>query len=434
MLVAHGVGTRADLPIPVTYAAVGAAAVLIVSFLGLAVLWRESRLDGATAGRPLGDRWQGLVANRALPLALQTLMLGLAVLVYLIGLVGPDDVTRNAAPWIFFITFWVGLVPASILLGPVWSVFNPLRALHSGLCAFLRIDPDGLRAYPETFGFRPAALSIAAFTWYELVFPNRSRPSYVAAFMLIYAAVHTGAGLCYGRRWFERGDGFEVYSRLLGALSPLGRRADGRLVLRNPLQGLDAIPALPGLVATVVVLVGSTAYDGLSRTSWYIENVPAGTINATAMYVVCVMAVSLIYLAGTYLATALGAAEGRSVGPESFAHTIVPIAAAYVIAHYFSLFIFDGQNAFILASDPFGSGLDLLGLDGKSIDYNAVSTRVISLVQITAIVVGHVIAVVSAHDRAIREFPYAAAIRTQIPLLVSMIGLTLIAVKLVLAG
>jgi hypothetical protein len=240
--------------------------------------------------------------------------------------------------------------------------------------------------------------------------------------------------LWFGRRWFERGDGFEVYSTLLGALSPIGRRADRRLVLRNPLAGLDAIPSAPGLVAVVVVLVGSTAYDGLSRTSWYIENIPSGTVNATAMFVVSILAVSLIYLVGTYLATLAGAEEGKNVGPETFAHTIVPIAAAYVIAHYFSLFVFDGQNTLILGSDPFNSGLNLFGLEGHRINYTAVSPRVISLVQISAIVIGHVVAVISAHDRAIKVFSYRTAVRTQIPLLVSMVALTLIAVKLVLAG
>jgi hypothetical protein len=434
MLVAHGVGTRSDLPIPTSYAAAAAAIVLVVSFVGLAFLWREPRLDGANAGRPLPGFAQAAADSRALRLTLQTLTLALAVLVYLVGLTGANDVTRNVAPWALFITFWVGLVPVSLLFGPVWRVINPLRAVHAGLSWFLRVDPDGYRPYPPRFGYRPAAVSLAVFTWYELCDPNPSKPSSVAAFMLIYAVVHVSASLWYGRQWFERGDGFEVYSTLLGALAPIGRRADGRVVLRNPLNGLDAIPQAPGLVAVVVVLVGSTAFDGLSRTSWYLKNIPPGTVNKTAMLVVSIVAVSLLYLGGTYLATMMGTAEGSNVGPETFAHSIVPIAAAYVIAHYFSLFIFDGQNTLILGSDPFNSGLNLFGLKGHAIDYTTVSTRVISLVQIAAIVIGHVVAVVAAHDRAVRVFPYRVAVRTQVPLLVSMVFLTLIAVKLVLAS
>jgi hypothetical protein len=435
MLVAHGVGTRSDLPIPTSYAAAAAAIVLIVSFVGLAFLWREPRLDGANAGRVLPGFVQSAADSRALRLVLQIVTLALAVVVYLVGLTGEQDVTRNVAPWAFFVTFWVGLVPVSLLFGPVWRVINPLRAVHTGLSAFLRLDPRGYRPYPARLGYRPAAASLAVFTWYELCHPNRAKPSYVAAFMLIYAVVHVSAALWYGRQWFERGDGFEVYSALLGALAPIGRRADGRVVLRNPLNGLDAIPPAPGLVAVVVVLVGSTAFDGLSRTSWYAENIPSATLNATSMLVVCIVAVSLLYLAGTYYATLVGGgADGDNIGPETFAHTIVPIAAAYVIAHYFSLFIFDGQNTLILGSDPFNSGLNLFGLKGHRIDYTTVSTRVISLVQISAIVLGHVVAVVAAHDRAVRVFPYRTAVRTQIPLLVSMVVLTLIAVKLVLAG
>ncbi|MDX6286363.1 MAG: hypothetical protein QOG53_1848 [Frankiales bacterium] len=433
MLLAHGVGTRADLPIPTSYAAIAAAAVLVVSFLGLLALWREPRLD-PNAGRPLPNVLQAAADSRALRLTLQSLTLVLAALVYYIGVTGPNDVTRNLTPWAFFVTFWVGLVPVSLLLGPVWRVINPLRALHAGLCAFLRLDADGYRPYPPAFSYRPAAVSIAAFAWYELCYPNRAKPAYVALFMLMYAVLHVCAALWYGRRWFERGDGFEVYSSLLGALAPIGRRADRRLVVRNPLNGLDAIKEAPGLVAVVIILVGSTAYDGFSRTSWYVENISPGTVNSTAMLAVCVLAIALLYLGGTYLATTLGAADNSNVRPETFAHTIVPIAAAYVVAHYFSLFVFDGQNTAILASDPFNKGWDIFGLNGHRIDYTAVSTRVISLVQIIAIVVGHVLAVIAAHDRAIRVFPYRTAVRTQIPLLVSMVVLTLIAVKLVLSG
>ena len=49
-LLAHGVGSREDLPIPFSYAVTGAAVALIVSFLALGLLWREPRLH---PGRPV---------------------------------------------------------------------------------------------------------------------------------------------------------------------------------------------------------------------------------------------------------------------------------------------------------------------------------------------------------------------------------------------
>jgi hypothetical protein len=111
--------------------------------------------------------------------------------------------------------------------------------------------------------------------------------------------------------------------------------------------------------------------------------------------------------------------------PGAFIHSLVPIAVGYVIAHYFSLFVFEGQDALILASDPLVSGTNLLGLTGRRIDYSVVSASTIALVQVLAIVVGHVVAVFSAHDRAVRLFPPRQAVAGQLPLLVLMICYTL---------
>ncbi|HEY2763099.1 MAG TPA: hypothetical protein VGJ13_03670 [Pseudonocardiaceae bacterium] len=432
MLLAHGVGTRSDLPLPIWLAALGAGTALMISFMALAMMWRGPRLR-RDAGRPLPRAVTRTVDATATRTVLQALTLAAVVLVCVVGFAGPPDTTHNLAPWAFFVTFWVGLVPASLLFGPVWRVLNPLRLVHAGLAHLLRIDPDrGLRPLPEWVGYWPAAVSLAAFGWFELVYPNRADPAAVATVITGYAVVHTGAALLFGRRWFTRGDGFEVYSTLLGSLSPLGRRrTDGALVLRNPLHGIETVPAGPGLAGVVVALVGTTAYDGVSRTSWWQLNFPPGVLDATLGLVCSILLIGLVFLLGTWSLT--GAGPGAP-GPGAFAHTLVPIAAGYAIAHYFSLLVFDGQQTLILASDPFGSGADLLGLAGHTIDYTVLSTSTIATVQITAIVFGHLVAAVGAHDRAVRLLPSASAVRTQYPLLAAMVALTMGAVGLVFAS
>ncbi|WP_198954466.1 hypothetical protein [Kineosporia sp. R_H_3] len=127
-----------------------------------------------------------------------------------------------------------------------------------------------------------------------------------------------------------------------------------------------------------------------------------------------------------------------------FAHSLLPIAAGYAIAHYFSLLVFHGQAAFILASDPFGTGADILGIRTRTTDYTVVSARTISLVQVTAIVVGHVVGVVLAHDRATRLDQQVRLTRTarapgsanvsQIPLLITMIAFTVGGLFILLGG
>jgi hypothetical protein len=442
MVLAHGVGTRVDLPLPMTLVVVGAALVLVISFAVLAVLWRRPRFTGGSGGRPLPAGVQRVLDAPALRMALQGVTLVIVVLVCVVGLAGQPMTEWNPAPWVFYIIFWVGLVPASLLFGPVWRVLNPLRLVHTALATVLRLDRErGLVTLPEQVGYWPAAVSIAVFAWMELVpamelayYPGGSDPTTVAVFILGYAVVHTAAALLVGRRWFERGDGFEVYSALLGAMAPIGRRTDGRLVLRNPFEGLDAIRPAPGLVGVVVVLVGSTAYDGLSRTTWWNVNVPTGTGTATLALVGTILLIALVYLLGTWSLVGPGKQQHDDRSLATFAHSIVPIAAGYAIAHYFSLLVFDGQQAFILASDPFGSGWDLFGIATSQIDYTIVAISTIALVQIGGIVSGHLMAAVSAHERAVQLFPPCTARSVQYPLLVAMVGLTMGAVGLAFAG
>ncbi len=111
----------------------------------------------------------------------------------------------------------------------------------------------------------------------------------------------------------------------------------------------------------------------------------------------------------------------------------MPIAAGFVIAHYFSLLVFDGRQTFILASDPLGRGADLFGTAARTIDYTVVSTTAIACVQLAAIVLGHLAATVAANDRSIRMFPASIATRVQYPLLAAMVALPCGAVGLVFA-
>jgi hypothetical protein len=431
MVLAHGVGTRSDLPVPVGLAAAAAGASLVISFVVLAVLWRRQRRAGE--GAPLPRVVAAVLDGAPVRTALQVTTLFVAAVVILAGLAGLADPAVNLAPWAFYVTFWVGLVPASLLFGPVWRVLNPLRLLHRWLTGTVPVDADrGVLPLPVGVGYWPAAVSLAVFAWFELVFPARAEPAAVAVFLLAYGTVHLSAAVLFGRRWFDRGDGFEVYSALIGALAPLGRRGDGRLVVRNPLDGLAAVPLGPGLVAVVVTLLGSTAYDGLSRTQWWNSVVPPGVATASAGLVVAFVLIGVVYGVGTFSVVSTGARSG--VGPVAFAPTLAPIAAGYAIAHYFSLLVFDGQQAIILASDPMGTGIDLLGTGARVIDYTVVSAGSIALVQLGGIVLGHLVAAVSAHDQAHRLFPTRVALRTQYPMLVAMVALTVGAVGLVFAA
>jgi hypothetical protein len=103
----------------------------------------------------------------------------------------------------------------------------------------------------------------------------------------------------------------------------------------------------------------------------------------------------------------------------------VPIAFAYVIAHYFALFIYQGQAALPLLSDPLGRGWNLIGTARVTPDLTLLSTDKIWYVQAGALVVGHVCGLAIAHDRALAVLPRMRdALRSQYAILVLMVFYT----------
>ena len=422
-VLAHGVGTRADLPVPLGLALSGAALAVLVSFAALGLLWPRSRLRGDAAGRPLPGVVQAVVDSAVLVWVLRLLVLAVTGLLVAVALVGPVEPPENLAVYAFYVTFWVGLVPASLLLGPVWRKVNPLRTLHAGLEKLTGPAPaaDAL----DRLGLWPASGFLLLYAWLELAYPERSRPASVGLFLVVYGVVQLIAALWFGAGWFARGDAFEVYSTLVARMSPFGRRDDGRLVLRSPLDGLDGTQRLPGLAGFVTVLVGTTAFDGVTRTQYW-QNGPGlqgdtAALPSTIGLVVVVLAVGGLYAGATGLAAELSRAPD---GPPQYAHSVIPIAVGYAVAHYFSLLLLDGQLTWILASDPFQTGRDLFGTATNAIDYAAVSPTTIAYVQVVAIVVGHVLGVVLAHDRAVRLTAGHRARTSQYPLLLVMVAFT----------
>ena len=433
-IVAHGVGSRQDLPLPFGLAVGGAAVALVVSFIALGALWREPRLNGPNAGRPLPPSVAALLdsrTTRGVLAALGLLLTGYAA----IGLVLGRDDADNPTPFVVYVLLWVGLVPLSVLFGPVWRRLNPLRTLHFLVLRAARLDPrEGALPLPRGLGYWPAALGLLAFTWLELVAPDNATLPVLRLAVLAYVTVQLLAGFLLGSHWFDKGDPFEVWSALFGRLSVLGRRADGRLVVRSPLAGLDALPPAPGLPATVAVMLGTTAYDGASNApAWFtfVQSSPLPqTLVKTAGLVGVVLVVGLLFGACTAWAGRVGGLGARGM-PVAFAHSLVPIALGYVVAHYWSLLVLEGQNAFVHLSDPLGNGSDWLGLANHQPSTALLRPGLVATIQVLAVVTGHVLGVVLAHDRAVRLFPHRRAVLGQLPLLLMMVtytvgGLTLL--------
>lgn len=429
IILAHGVGSRTDLPIPLALALYGAGMAVAISFAALLLLWRTPRLHTPEACIAVPPGVQKVLDSPALHRALQALALAIGLLVTAVALAGPPRTSDNLAPYAVYITLWVGLVPASLLLGPVWRVLNPLRVAHRLLAAMTGPAPAADRV--ERLGYWPAAITLAVFVWLELVYPGRADPLVVGVFLVVYAVVQLIAALWCGERWFARGDAFEVYSSLLARLSPWGRRPDGRIVLRNPLRNAATLPEERGLAAVAIVLIGSTSFDGLSRTQFWTQGPGAAndTLSGTLGLLAMIAIVAALYVGATTLNGVLSKNE-PSTQPVRYAHSVLPIAVAYAVAHYFSLLLIDGQATWILASNPFGAdGVDLFGTYANAINYTTVSPDAIAYVQVGAVVLGHVVGVVLAHDRALRVNVRSKPLE-QLPLVLVMIAFTVGALAL----
>lgn len=430
----HGIGGRGDLPVPLWLAIYSAGAAVAVSFFALAAFWSRPRFDVA-AGRPV-DRLTRIADARPTRWTLK--LAGLVALGLLLGSAwfGSSSPDLNPAPTWLYVWTWVGIIPLSLILGPVWRLANPLRTIAA------LVRRTSYRRLPGGIAYWPAVVGLAGFVWLELAYPDSSEPLVVAISVTLYAIVNVAAGIVYGPAWFRIGDSFEVYAEVLARLSPLGRGVDGRLVLRNPLAGLAGMPQQPAIVGLLCLLLGSTAFDGISRWSAWTRLTgdlgrPQHIVVPTLGLVAAVAIVSGLFVVA---ARTTGAARVRpgAVGaaglPGAFVHSLVPIAIGYAVAHYFSFAMFQGQAGVLLATDPFGRGWDLLGTGGTRIDYTFLGTGLIAGVQIGAIVLGHVLGVVSAHDRAAELFRRRQLRRAQYPMLAAMVALTAGGIALVTAS
>jgi hypothetical protein len=272
------------------------------------------------------------------------------------------------------------------------------------------------------------------------VYPDRAEPRVLAVAIGAYTVVVVTAAMMWGRRWLRTGEAFTAVFGLLACAAPLGRTDDGKLRLRPPAAGLAEIEPVPGLEAVVLVVLGSTSFDGLTRTEWWTDlssrtEGAANTLVGTLGLLWAVAVVFVVYFGAMKVTARLTDADDEPAElARVFAHSLVPIAFAYSVAHYFSLLVLEGQGIISLLSDPLGAGWDLFGTRGRAVDFNLLSPTAIAWVQAAAIVVGHVVAVVVAHDRALARFPARQAVTAQIPLLVAMVLFTIGGLFLLLGG
>ncbi|MDH3286990.1 MAG: hypothetical protein OEP48_04580 [Betaproteobacteria bacterium] len=440
---AHAFGERYDLPVPLGYFVVGAAVAVALSFVVAALFMRgdsgKLRREGSVVA--LGP------VLPALRIAFQIVSVTLLCTVVVAGLFGTLNPEMNLAPVLVWIIWWVGLSFVVACIGNVWRALDPWRALFEGMDAAARRVglANGVTlgfTYPASLGAWPAVFLLLLFVWIEVLYPHAVMPSRLAAMTLAWSAVTLLGMVCFGgAAWRRNADVFSLYFSALGRFAAIGAGPDARsLVLRAPGSGLIASPVESlAMVAFVIAMLATVLFDGLLGTQALLlfRHAAIGWLPQLAddrgyfLGTASLIAVWLSFL-GAYLLSSFATAQlvrDRPAGAIArlFALTLVPIAIAYTVAHYFSYLVVHGQLIIPLISDPLGRGWDLFGTIQFYPDIGIISARVTWHLAIVSIVVGHVISIWLAHRLALREFHAPRqAVLASVPLTVLMVIFTVI--------
>jgi hypothetical protein len=464
---AHGFGPTYDIPIPLWLYLYGAAAAVVLAFVPLALYSRKTPDVDDAYEYPrfdlFGILWlRKLLTSRLLLGALRAFSVLLFFVVVICGLVGLQS-GFNIAPTFVWITWWVGFSFFAALVGNLWPLVNPWSVLFDwakGLVRRLGLR-DGLELgehYPGELGVWPAVGLYLVFVWFENVFSGSYVPRNIAFFALGYSLITLYAMAFFGKTtWLRHGEAFSVFFGLLGRFAPTEvrvktadvcqncdlcepgrcvncfacfRRADPEereLNLRPFAVGLG-LPekALPGGAAFVILVLAGVTFDGLLETPLWLEIVRVTPVNQTMGVMLLPLLFYGIYLGFVELSRIFGGGAGFGQFAAAYAFSLVPIAIAYQMAHYYTYLLIQGQMIFSLISDPLGWGWNLFGTAGFDPRYGIVGASFVWYSQVALIVAGHVIAVYLAHSISLRLLrDPGRAFRSQLPMLVLMVLYTI---------
>jgi hypothetical protein len=451
---AHGFGQRYDLPIPLSFYLLGAAAAVVVSFIIVGLFVRELPRARPYTGLDLMatalGRW---IASPSLVLALKLLALAGFIITIVAGFRGDQNPYRNIAPTMVWTIAWVGLAYVSAFVGNLWAAINPWRTIFEWVETMVQGitgRPElGLRLpYPAALGVWPAFLLLLAFSWIELVYPNPAVPRTIAWLALAYSILTFTGMFLFGRDcWLERGEVFTLVFGTFARFAPIEIRTSPhrQMWLRPFGAGLvEGGAASTSMMAFVLLLLATVLYDGALGTPEWGKLEGAITAHMSALggfKLVAIRTAGLVafwlVFCGAYVGVSaiMSAVTERRLAPlviaRSFAFTLVPIAIGYHFAHYFTFLLIQGQYIIPLASDPFGFGWNLFGTAGYRVDIAIVDARFTWLTAVTAILIGHVAAVYLAHVKAMQVLDTrSVALRSQVPLTGLMVVYTFVSLSI----
>ncbi|HET6156874.1 MAG TPA: hypothetical protein VFE34_00885 [Dongiaceae bacterium] len=359
----------------------------------------------------------------------------LLVLLTLAGYFGSRDPLDNPLPLTVWTLWWIDVTLAHALFGNLWRYLNP----WVGPFRLLWTKKAPL---PYRLGYWPAILGLLSFAWFELIHPAPDDPAILAQAVIVYSVITwIGMALFGEEAWLSQGDCFSVFFALIARVAPLQTR-DERLSLVPPgcaLAEFDPLP--PSGILFVLLTLTTVSFDGLSRTFWWLGlnginplEFPGRSavmgINTVGLFALWLL-LSVAFLACIWLGRAMaGQRSPFWTQAGALAASILPISIGYQFAHYLTSFLVNIQYTAVAATDPFARGWfnaeERMHHVTTSFLSNHDSVAIIWNLQAAGIVIGHIIAVLTAHLITLkRESDRRVMLACQVPLALLMVAYTL---------
>ena len=468
---AHALGSSFPLPVPLWLYLIGAAIAVGASFIVSVVVVKPPADLPRYPVRPLSDRVArvGGIGLRVIGLVW---WYGAIAAGWLIG-----GITSLPAV-LFWIGIWVGVPMVAAILGNPWPALSPFRTTYDVLDGLVQRATGGRRldlglSLPH-LGRGPAVIVLFVFLILELIWPDRLNPISLATLLTVYTGVTLVAMVLFGNvAWLRSFEIFEILNGWFGRVGPIGRRTqrtqlcadcsencnpdhcvdcaecmaareggDQRVELRWWVSGLTETPrAGSGDAAFILLALAGVTFDGLQETSLgggvltvlfpplaeALSPLVASYLAPIAMLAGVFGVFMLAFSVAAWLTRLIGETAGGSETRVSlgrvagtYAPTLLPIAAGYLVAHYLTLVI---QGL---------SWLPLLLIDPQALApvLDFIPTAFIWYLSVGAIVAGHIAAVVLAHRLALRD-QARRPILAGLPLVVLMIGYTVLSLWII---
>ncbi len=404
--------------LPLAVYVAGAGLVVALSFVF--VLARDLR-----AAVPAPDSAQRVIVPGALRGLLRVLGLVAWTWIMAQGIVGGSS-SAEVGHLFLWIYGWVGLAMVSAFVGPAWEWLDPFATLHDlGAWALRQLGVTDITPaeLPTRLAIWPAVAGFALFVGLELILGGGDAFTLFAV-VLAYTVFTLAMMAQFGRdEWRASGETFTVWFGLLGRLAPLTLTDDDGSLRR---RGFGTGLLEEGWLAADVVLVGlgtgSILFDGLSQTqAWFnLFGAPA-TLGQAGLLV-------------AFLAVIVGAAflAVRAVGVPATGAALLPIAIGYLVAHYLTYLLVDGQRIVVALADPLQQGWALLPTAFYEPSGAWLPAGLVWTIQLAAVVGGHMLGAWGGHVVAARDTgrttndarPGRDRRLREVPLAIVMVGLT----------